>query len=342
MENRKGAINVSMKRIAGMLAFAAVLLLGIFGPHILRATIDKQQEQPQQQAVSRLHVDSWKILDEEGKAVQLTGMSSHGMLWYPQYANANAMQTLKSYGANTFRIALYSDDPAGGYVQKKEETMQLAYMAIENAISMDMYIIVDWHVLRDENPLYNQDAAVEFFREIASHYGDCPNIIYEICNEPNTGTTREDIRTYANTVIPVIREYAPGAMVLVGTPEYSYSVERAMAMPLEFENVMYSFHFYAGQFDDYYKEMLDRCKRRNFPVFVSEWGVNYGADGSVALDQAETFVEVLNRRGISWIAWSLCNKDEVFSAIRSDCGKFSGWEQEDLTDVGKLIFRSFR
>ena len=330
------------KRIAAIMAFGAVLLLGIFGPHILRAVIDPQQESPEEPAFPRLRVESCRIVDEAGNKVQLTGMSSHGMLWYPQYANANAMQTLKSYGANTFRIALYTNDPDGGYVQKKEETKQLAYMAIENAISMDMYIIVDWHVLRDKNPLDNQGYALEFFREIASHYGDCPNIIYEICNEPNGDTTWEEIYDYANAVIPVIREYAPNAIVLVGTPQYSYAVERVWNKPLEFENVMYSFHFYAGQFDDSYKDLLEMCDRKDIPVFVSEWGVNNGDDGNPALGQAETFVEVLNRRGISWIAWSLCNKDEVFSAIKPDCGKLSGWEPEDLTDVGNLIFRSFQ
>lgn len=330
------------KLITTILVVMMVLVLMTFGYHFLSADENIVEVQTVSDGVRRIHVDSGKIKDENGNTVQLTGMSSHGMLWYPEYANANAMQTLKSYGANTFRIALYSDDADGGYVQKKTETMQLAYMAIENAISADLYAIVDWHVLRDRNPLWNQSCALEFFEEIASHYGDCPNILYEICNEPNEETTWEDIYAYANAVIPVIRKYAPNAIIIVGTPDYSYSVERVFEKPLEFDNVMYSFHFYAGQFDDYYNELFNRCEKNDIAVFVSEWGVNYGANGEIALSQAETFAKVLNRRGISWIAWSLCNKNEVFSAIKPECSKLSGWELDDLTDVGKIFFQAFQ
>lgn len=324
-----------------MLSSVIVLLLAVLGYLLLPTERDSTEAPAESDGVSRLHVEDCRLADESGRTVQLTGMSSHGMLWYPEYANANAMKTLKTYGANTFRIALYSDDEGGGYVQNPEETMRLAFTAIENAISMDLYAIVDWHVLRDCNPLVNQESALAFFEKIASHYGDCPNILYEICNEPNSWASWEDIYTYADAVIPVIRAYAPNAIIIVGTPDYSYSVEKVFEKPLAYDNVMYSFHFYAGQHDDYYHELFNRCEKNNIPVFVSEWGINQNENGKAALSQAETFVTVLNRRRISWIAWSLCNKDEVFSAIKPDCTKLSGWEPEDLTDVGNLFFSSF-
>lgn len=293
-------------------------------------------------SVQRIHIEDCRIVGENGKAVQLTGMSSHGILWYPEYTNASSMKTIKNYGANTFRIAVYSDDAGGGYVQQKDETMRLTYMAIENAISADMYIIVDWHVLNDETPLKNKDSAIAFFDEISSHYGDCPNIIYEICNEPNGSTSWDDIRAYSNEIIPLIRNHSPNSIILVGTPNYSYSVESVIDNPLSFENVMYTFHFYAGQHDDnYYNQMFDHCEEKNIPIFVSEWGINYGVDGKAALSQGEAFAKVLNRRGISWVAWSLSNKNEVFSAIKPDCEKYADWEQDDLTDVGKVFFNSF-
>jgi len=321
-----------------MLSLGIVFSLVLSGCH----TIPAKNNQADASTVQQLHVESCRLVNENDDPVQLTGMSSHGLLWYPEYTNANALQTLKSYGANTFRIAIYSDDSGGGYVQRKDESMRLAYMAIENTISMDMYAIVDWHVLRDSNPLTNLESALTFFEEIASHYGDCPNILYEICNEPNGSTTWDDIYAYANAVIPVIRKHAPNAIIIVGTPDYSYSVEKVIGKPLPFDNVLYSFHFYAGQFDDSYNEIFNRCEKNNIPVFVSEWGVNYGANGKPELSQAKTFVTVLNRRKISWIGWSLCNKEEVFSAIKPDCSKLSGWTADDLTDVGKLFFESFQ
>lgn len=307
------------------------------------ASIGKVPEKTEKNsAIQRLYIKGGKITGEDGKTVQLTGMSSHGLLWYPQYANAGAMQTLKEYGANTFRIAAYSDDEGGGYVQRKEETMKFVYMAIENAISEDLYAIVDWHVLNDGNPLTNMDKAKEFFDEISGHYGDIPNLLYEICNEPNSGAGWDDIYNYANQVIPVIRNHAPGAIIIVGTPDYSSSVERVFDHPLEFDNVMYSFHFYAGQHDEYYNDLFNKCEKENLPLFVSEWGINYAVNGKPAISQAEKFVTVLNRRNISWIGWSLCNKNEVFSAIKPDCWKFSGWEKDDLTEVGKVFFENFQ
>ncbi len=296
---------------------------------------------PENGGVQSLHVDGYRLADGNGKTVQLTGMSSHGVLWYPQYTNANAMKTLKSYGANTFRVAAYSDDQGGGYVQRPEETKQFVYMTVENAISEDMYVIVDWHVLGDKNPLTNLENAKAFFEEISAHYGDCPNILYEICNEPNGGTSWDDIYKYAEQIIPVIRNHAPNAVIIVGTPNFSYALEKVFDRPLDDENVMYSFHYYAGQFGDSYVDLFSRCEKENIPVFVTEWGVNNGGDGKPALSDAERFVTVLNRRKISWTAWSLSNKEEVFSAIQKDCYKYSGWESGDLTEVGKLFFESF-
>lgn len=325
-----------------MLFVCIILLAVILGALLIHAGVGKPKTaEREDDGVCRLHVEDRVLADENGCRVQLTGMSSHGLLWYPEYTNAGAMQTLKDRGANTYRLAIYSDDAGGGYVQNKDETMRLAYIAIENALSTDMYIIVDWHVLSDCNPLKNLESALEFFEEISAHYGDCPNILYEICNEPNGETTWDDIYAYAQSVIPVIRNSAPNAIVIVGTPNYSYSVEKVFDRPLEFDNVMYSFHYYAGQFDDHYNELFEQCKKKDIPVFVSEWGINYGADGKPAISQAETFLKVLDRRGISWTAWALCGKEEVFSAIRPDCAKLSGWEADDLTDVGKVFFEAF-
>ena len=39
---------------------------------------------------------------------------------------------------------------------------------------------------------------------MAAKYGDTPNVIFEICNEPN-GTDWSDIKRFADLVIPRIR-----------------------------------------------------------------------------------------------------------------------------------------
>lgn len=73
------------------------------------------------------------------------------------------------------------------------------------------------------------------------------HVLYEICNEPNSGCSWEDIKTYANEVIPVIRENAPEAVILVGTPTWSQKIEKPQNDPITgYDNIMYTLHFYAA------------------------------------------------------------------------------------------------
>ena len=53
-----------------------------------------------------------------------------------------------------------------------------------------MYVLVDWHILEDNDPNINVDEAIGFFDRIAAEYADVPNLIFEICNEPNGDNTR--------------------------------------------------------------------------------------------------------------------------------------------------------
>lgn len=170
-----------------------------------------------------LIVEGAQLLDEKGNPVMLRGISSHGIAWYPEYANYRSLKMLKDYGANVFRIAMYVEQ-SDGYLEEPELNRKLLYSAIENSLAADLYTIVDWHVLRDENPNRHAEKAISVFEEIAKRYGDEPGIIYEICNEPNGDTTYDDIINYAEKVIPVIRKYAPNALILVGTPRFCTSL----------------------------------------------------------------------------------------------------------------------
>lgn len=317
----------------------------------------RKEEEPMQPAVPALHVSGGILVDEAGQPVALRGMSTHGLGWYPRYINAAAMQTLKEYGANVLRLALYSETKAG-YLEEPY-SLDMLYIAIENAIAQDLYVIVDWHILSDGNPLTHVEAAGEFFAQVSRHYAGVPNVLYEICNEPNGSTTWEDIAAYADRVIPVIRENAPDAVVLVGTPAHSTQIQEAMAQPLPYENLMYSYHKYidvspGGEEASLY--WLEKALAAGFPVFVTEWGIQYEdfTDGQQeeallleqyqALDMApaQAFVDFMNQNGLSWCGWALSNSVEIHGAIRWDCDKLHGWVQDDLTPGGALMFSSFQ
>lgn len=90
-----------------------------------------------------------------------------------------------------------------------------------------MYVIIDWHILSDGNPMQHIDDAVDFFGEMSERYKDSNAVLYEICNEPNGNVTWNDnVKPYAETVIPVIRANT-NAIILVGSPTWSQDLHEA-------------------------------------------------------------------------------------------------------------------
>ena len=283
--------------------------------------------------VRPLQVTDGRLCNDAGEPVQLRGVSTHGIAWYGESLNANAMQSVKEAGGNTIRIAMYTDGE-GGYVSDPEGNTKQVICGIEDAIASDMYVIVDWHILNDGNPNAHLSEAITFFDAIASRYPNTPNVIYEICNEPN-GVSWQEISQYAYSIIPVIRQYAPGAVILVGTPEYSSQLSYAWEAPIDAENLMYTWHYYVGMHPGY--DVLREAVDRKVPVFVSEWGM-----GSENREAGESFLDYVNDAQVSWCAWSLCNKDEVYSLIRPDVTTCGGWTEDDLSENGKLIFEKMK
>ena len=301
-----------------------------------------------------LHVEGTLLSDKDGETVTLHGTSTHGIMWYPRYLNGNAMKTLAQYGANVQRLAMYTE-AYRGYLEYPEESLNYLYMGIESAMSADMYVIVDWHILEDGNPLEHAEEAIQFFDDMTSHYGNNPAILYEICNEPNGDTTWEDIVEYAHRVIPVIRKNAPDAVILVGTPDYCTDFSGPLESPLPYDNVMYVLHNYIDMFKEEPSDvhLISKLVENELPVFVTEWGMDHteeeyfgeNADWTkekVYPDNAQPFLDYMEEHQISWTVWALSNKNEVHSLIKRDCEKYSGWKDEDLTEFGKWVFGNFR
>ena len=222
-----------------------------------------------------LHVENGKLTDQHGDVVQLYGMSTHGIAWFPQYVNPDAFRTLRDdWNTNCIRLAMYTAED-GGYCSggDKEQLKQLVKDGVSYATDLGMYVIVDWHILSDGDPNQNKDEAIAFFKEMAETFVNNDNVLYEICNEPNGGTSWESIKAYAEEIIPVIREKKPDAVILVGTPTWSQEIDKAAESPLEDKNVMYTSHFYAGTHKDDLRNRLESYAQNGLPIFVSEFGM---------------------------------------------------------------------
>ena len=292
-----------------------------------------------------LHVENGKLTDENGNTVQLYGMSTHGIAWFPQYINYDSFRTLRDdWNTNCIRLAMYTAE-YGGYCAggDKEQLKQLVRDGVSYATELGMYVIVDWHILSDCDPNQNKDEAIAFFREMAEAFADNDNVLYEICNEPNGGTSWDSIKSYAEEVIPVIRAQKPDAVILVGTPTWSQEIDKAAASPLDDSNVMYTLHFYAGTHKDDLRNRLETCVQNNLPVFVSEFGMcDASGNGANDFDSTTKWLDLLNKYQISFCCWNLANKDESSSVFKAASTALSDWTDEDFNESGRWIRDYFR
>lgn len=289
-----------------------------------------------------LQVKGTALTDQDGNPVQLRGISTHGLAWFPGYVNEDCFRELREdWQANVIRLAMYTAEN-GGYCTDgdKDKLKKLVQDGVVYATENDMYVIIDWHVLSDQNPNTYIDESKNFFREMSALYADYNNVIYEICNEPNGGTGWQDIKTYAEAVIPVIRENDENAVILVGTPNWSQYVDQAAADPITgYSNIMYTLHFYAATHTDWLRETMTKAVNAGLPIFVSEYGI-CDASGNGAIDetQADKWVDAMDALGISYVAWNLSNKSETSAIFSSSCGKTSGFMESDLSDSGKWLY----
>ncbi len=287
-----------------------------------------------------LAVQGSSLVDAQGNAVQLRGVSTHGLQWFPEYVNKPLFQQLSSeWNANLVRLAFYSDYYCSANAEDAAAVMETLRTGIDAAISADQYVLVDWHILEDNDPNQHVDQAVEFFRQISSEYAQSPNVIYEICNEPNGETTWTQIREYAQKVIPVIRANDPDAVIIVGTPTYDRDLMAAVRNPLsQYDNIMYTCHFYATTHGQDLLGELNQALEEGLPVFITECGIaEANGGGKVDFNSAVQWFNYLNEHKLSYAVWSLSNKAETSALIASNSKATEHLDDSDLSPIGTWV-----
>ena len=285
----------------------------------------------------QLRVKNGQLCDQRGNPVQLRGMSSHDLKQFP-FATNTVSHLANDWHISVVRAAMYTDSYGSSYI-REPQVKQTVKLIVEEAIRNDVYVIVDWHILADGNPNLYKEQAKKFFEEMAGTYGGSPNVIYEICNEPNgTNVTWQEIKAYAEFVIPAIRAIDPDSVIIVGTGEWCQDVHAAAAAPLNFTNVLYALHFYAGTHRDELRRNANFALSRNLPIFVSEWGLTDATGkGGLDLSEAQRWVDWMNEHRISWASWSFSNADEASAALKPTVKLGGPWQDSDLTPSGQWI-----
>ncbi len=289
----------------------------------------------------QLSVKNGQLVDKSGKGYQLRGMSTHGLTWFPEFVNESAFKTLRDdWNTNVVRLAMYVDEWGNGqcYMGNKSGSLELLEKGVDICIKLDMYVIIDWHVLNPGDPSKYTNEAKSFFETVSKRYAKYPNVIYEICNEPNGGASWSgNIKPYAEKIIPVIRKNAPNSVIIVGTPTWSQEIDKPLSDPLSYKNVMYAFHFYAATHAGL-RSNVENCVAQGLPVFVSEFGTcDASGGGANDFNETQKWLSYFDKQGISYCNWSICNKDETCSVLRPGTSANGNWSESDLTENGKWI-----
>ena len=309
-----------------------------------------------------LRIDENKIINENGKQVMLRGVNSHHPYAYTDlYTYDNLKELRDEWGINIFRIALFTNPDDEGYVKNKflKENVK---KIVDNCIKLDMYVIIDWHILHDNNPQTYKKEAIEFFKEMSTLYKDVPNVLYEICNEPNGKkvTWNKVIKPYAEELIKTIRKNSKKSIIIVGTANWSKDTLSVINNPLEEEDIMYAVHTYQG--DDIYtvRDYVKIAIKEKLPIFITECAATDGSgDGELYLDFFKEWVEYLEKNHISWIVWQFSDRVESSSLIRPkeqvmlemyNSGKYSSEEilnkkykvEDLLSETGKYTKKIIR
>lgn len=297
----------------------------------------------------RLKLVNKQLSDQNGNAIQLKGWSTFSINYDEVLPclTSDGFTAMKSWGANVVRLAIYPKNSKGSY---SESTDALIKKYITMASDLKMYVLVDWHVLDGDensgNPATYKDQAKGMFQRITSWVTSVgySNVLYEICNECS-GVTWDAIKSYANEVLPVIQSGDPGAIVIVGTPQWDQNINEAVSSPISASaypnlGLMYAFHFYACS----HMGLLGRLNSASasIPVFISEWGsVRFDGGGNeVCTDNSDQFLAYLQPSGnlggklISWCYWAWGQKNEASNCI-TNCS--SAYTLSNLTTAGKYI-----
>ena len=286
--------------------------------------------------LSRLKVEGSVLKYENGETAVLTGPSLGWHSNWARFYNAGTITAFKDkWHANITRAAIGahpSGDVIGTYDTDSVTAIKLMCEVIDAAIKENMYIICDWH--SHENTIEN---AINFFSVITDRYGNCPNVLYEIWNEP-LDISWQEIKDYAEVLIPVIRKKAPDSVIIVGTPRWDQEIDAAAKSPLDYPNLLYSLHFYAGTHKDWLRSKAEDAISMSLPIIISECGaMDHTGDGPIDYTSWQEWIDFADANNLSVVMWDIADKNETCSMISpsaSDNGM--EWREDDIKEWGKL------
>ena len=286
----------------------------------------------------KLNVAGNIIIDQNSNPVTLRGMSLFWSQIKGKYYNKECVKWLRDdWNCSVVRAAMGIEeaDSIDGYLINKEKELNKVLTVIDAAIEYGIYVIVDWH---DHHAHKNVEEAKKFFGMIAKKYGDKPNIIYEIYNEPMQISWENDVKPYSEEVIKTIREFDKDNLIFVGSPTWAQDVDIASKDPLQFENIVYTLHFYASSHKEDLRRKAQIALDNNVALFVSEFGTcEYTGDGIIDTVEVERWFDFMEKNNIGWCNWSIGDKVESSAALIKGAHENGNWKKSDISRSGTIL-----
>ncbi|EJL65447.1 glycoside hydrolase family 5 protein [Flavobacterium sp. CF136] len=301
--------------------FLMIALLLIFG--VSKAQFVKRHGQ--------LSVQGTQLVDKNNTPIVLRGMCLGWHSMWPRFYNEKAVNWLKKdFNCNIIRAAMGIELGEKSYIKDAQFSKDKIETVVKAAIKSDIYVIIDWH-----SHNVNLNEAKVFFAEMSKKYAKYPNIIYEVFNEPDNESWME-VKTYAEEIIKVIRENDPNNVILVGCPHWDQDIDLPAADPIKgYNNIMYTMHFYAATHGKELRDRTDAAIKSGLPVFVSESaGMEASGDGPLNLQAWQEYIDWMEARKLSWITYSVSDKDETCSILQKSAKSEGNWKEKDLKESG--------
>lgn len=277
-----------------------------------------------------LSVKGTFLVNEKEEPIVLRGVSYGWHNWWPRFYTQESVKWLANDWKCTVVRAALGVGPRGSYIDKKEWSKEKISAVVDGAIANGIYVIIDWH----SHEIHTEEAK-QFFAEMAEKYGKQPNVIYEIFNEP-VNDSWEKVKEYSTEVIKAIREKDPDNIILVGSPHWDQDIHLVADSPISgFDNLMYTVHFYAATHGKELRERSDYAIKKGIPIFVSECA-GMKADGNSAIDYKSwnTWIDWMEANKISWVSWSVADKNETCSMLKTSASDNGNWSENDLKESG--------
>lgn len=287
----------------------------------------------------RLSVKGNRIVDEHDQPVQLRGVSFAWSQWWGEYWTAGDVDWLvDDFKVQLVRASMGVEKAQGGYLTDAATAARekaKVVTVVDEALARGIYVLIDWH---EEKATDHVDQSKAFFQEMATKYGQHPNVIYELYNEP-TDRTWSQIKTYAVAVTDAIRAIDPDNLIIVGTPSWSQEVDKPAADPMTQSNIAYTLHFYADTHKQSLRSTAQAALNKGIALFVTEWGgMNAQCEGQLNATETDAWIKFMDDNMVSSAAWAIADQDGQTCSMLFPSQSTSGhWPVSSLSEWGQQI-----